>query len=222
MAKWAGLAAAAIAVGMVGTAPAAQASTLLVDPGAIAGLTTVDFDNPTLADDAVVASQYAALGLTVGGSENLFASHLWTGAGADGAHVTSFNLEYTDWGSASGTWDFIFAAPVQLAGGYFEFNAYSSATFQALLGGVVVDSYTYYNWDCCSSPQFIGFNGISFDTLRLTGVTGDDFYADTLRFTTVSAIPEPSTWAMMLIGFGAIGFALRRGRAHEARLAPAA
>jgi len=25
-------------------------------------------------------------------------------------------------------------------------------------------------------------------------------------------IPEPATWAMMLLGFGGIGFALRRGR----------
>jgi hypothetical protein len=27
-----------------------------------------------------------------------------------------------------------------------------------------------------------------------------------------AAVPEPSTWAMMLLGFGAAGFALRRGR----------
>ena len=27
---------------------------------------------------------------------------------------------------------------------------------------------------------------------------------------TISGVPEPSTWAMMLIGFGAIGFAMRR------------
>ena len=26
------------------------------------------------------------------------------------------------------------------------------------------------------------------------------------------AVPEPSTWAMMLLGFGAVGMALRRGR----------
>jgi hypothetical protein len=28
--------------------------------------------------------------------------------------------------------------------------------------------------------------------------------------TQVGAVPEPSTWAMMLIGFGGIGFAMRR------------
>jgi len=30
---------------------------------------------------------------------------------------------------------------------------------------------------------------------------------------TISAVPEPATWAMMLIGFGAIGFAMRRRNA---------
>lgn len=30
-------------------------------------------------------------------------------------------------------------------------------------------------------------------------------------------LPEPSTWAMMLLGFGAVGFALRRAKARAAR-----
>jgi len=30
--------------------------------------------------------------------------------------------------------------------------------------------------------------------------------------TTVGAVPEPSTWAMMIIGFGALGLAMRRRR----------
>jgi len=32
------------------------------------------------------------------------------------------------------------------------------------------------------------------------------------------AVPEPSTWAMMLIGFGAVGFSLRRRKAQAPRL----
>lgn len=31
-------------------------------------------------------------------------------------------------------------------------------------------------------------------------------------FTITRAIPEPATWAMMLFGFGAVGFAMRRNR----------
>ena len=29
---------------------------------------------------------------------------------------------------------------------------------------------------------------------------------------TAGAVPEPATWAMMLLGFGMVGFAIRRGR----------
>ena len=39
----------------------------------------------------------------------------------------------------------------------------------------------------------------------LLGPTGS--YSGTLN---VAAVPEPATWAMMLIGFGAIGFSMRR------------
>jgi hypothetical protein len=34
----------------------------------------------------------------------------------------------------------------------------------------------------------------------------------------VAAAPEPGTWAMMLIGFGAVGFAMRRRRQSGAAL----
>lgn len=35
----------------------------------------------------------------------------------------------------------------------------------------------------------------------------------------VSAVPEPSTWALMLVGFGALGAALRRGAARRPAIA---
>ena len=37
------------------------------------------------------------------------------------------------------------------------------------------------------------------------------------RFTT-PAVPEPATWAMMLMGFGGIGMSMRRGRKQSNRL----
>lgn len=42
---------------------------------------------------------------------------------------------------------------------------------------------------------------------------GDGAYSGTLAFS-VSAIPEPASWAMMLLGFGAAGYALRRRRSE--------
>jgi hypothetical protein len=56
---------------------------------------------------------------------------------------------------------------------------------------------------------------ISFDTngsgvsdmrqVRIGGISGSQ----------MGAVPEPGTWAMMLLGFGAIGFALRRRKSAE-------
>ena len=42
------------------------------------------------------------------------------------------------------------------------------------------------------------------------------------RFSAVTpgAVPEPGTWAMMLLGFGAAGFAIRRRRKSEGALLP--
>jgi PEP-CTERM motif len=51
-------------------------------------------------------------------------------------------------------------------------------------------------------------------TYTLT-INGDNSGAGSLggSITIRQAVPEPATWAMMLLGFGAVGFAMRRRRA---------
>jgi len=44
------------------------------------------------------------------------------------------------------------------------------------------------------------------------GQTGAGSYAGTLTFSNVPGVPEAGTWAMMLVGLGGIGWALRRRR----------
>jgi len=46
-----------------------------------------------------------------------------------------------------------------------------------------------------------------------TGITGD-----ALTVTAAGAVPEPATWALMLLGFGAIGIAMRR-RSRQKKVA---
>jgi hypothetical protein len=51
---------------------------------------------------------------------------------------------------------------------------------------------------------------ITTDKLRISAVWGDGTYAVSEVQGFLSAVPEPATWAMMLAGFGAVGFFMRR------------
>ena len=95
-----------------------------------------------------------------------------------------------------------------------------NATFQFLpLSGGGAGSFELLltcNGECAN----IGFNlgGLSFssDTFnpssppsQLVSFTDTTF---DFRFLNTSSVPEPGTWAMMLVGFGFLGAALRRSR----------
>jgi hypothetical protein len=67
-------------------------------------------------------------------------------------------------------------------------------------------------------------NLIVYDTmpnvLRLTGtVNGTGFYNGNATIAATAAVPEPATWAMMVVGFGALGAACRRSRAKTTKVA---
>jgi hypothetical protein len=67
-------------------------------------------------------------------------------------------------------------------------------------------------------PNVIGFtaNNVSLNdgalTIHLGGTTWEDRSVAVISLATPAAVPEPATWAMMLLGFGAIGFWTRRKR----------
>lgn len=74
---------------------------------------------------------------------------------------------------------------------------------------------------------FAGTDGQLFDEIRLQSVAGKDFQKhgfDQLILDSVtispaslgSAVPEPATWAMMIIGFGAVGSLMRQSRRRMA------
>jgi len=74
-----------------------------------------------------------------------------------------------------------------------------------------------------SSKQFLGpriseftyaVTSLSFLT-RVVNPTGPINYTATF---TQSALPEPTTWAMMIVGFGAVGASMRKRRSGAARL----
>jgi hypothetical protein len=54
-------------------------------------------------------------------------------------------------------------------------------------------------------------------TLNIQGTPGtqNGSLSGNVAFTAAAAVPEPGTWAMMLLGFGAIGFSMRRRRTEQ-------
>lgn len=73
------------------------------------------------------------------------------------------------------------------------------------LGGFSLSNISFADDSIAVNWQGLGFTESTIVSLNVT--FGD------------AAVPEPSTWAMMLLGFGAAGLALRRGR--EPKLATA-
>jgi hypothetical protein len=67
------------------------------------------------------------------------------------------------------------------------------------------------------SNQYVTFSNLIFDSVVLGSVGQNSFEFDNV---TVAAVPEPSTWAMMILGFMGVGFmAYRRKNKHSFRFA---
>lgn len=96
-------------------------------------------------------------------------------------------------------------------------NSSASLTVEGLRNGILVgsDSLTLgINFATLSST----FASTPVDTLVLLndGVDEHWWLADNLTYTT--AVPEPQTWAMMLIGFAGLGFAAFKSRKERASI----
>ncbi len=60
------------------------------------------------------------------------------------------------------------------------------------------------------------FSVVSGDVLTFKAVGADDSLGGYVDNITISAVPEPATWAMMIIGFGAAGSMVRSARRKQA------
>lgn len=79
-------------------------------------------------------------------------------------------------------------------------NVFSGGTSAVLDGAVYTLSDFSWNRDRADTVQAFS---------ATPGGDPNDYHGN-FQLTQTSALPEPGTWAMMLIGFGAIGFSMRR------------
>ena len=102
-------------------------------------------------------------------------------------------------------------------------GTYNGSNITSLIAGLFGSNNLYY----ISGPSFVDGSGLGFGTAAGTSVnlfyqdSAPSYRVNTLNpfgstFVTASssrvaaAVPEPATWAMMLVGFAGMGLALRR------------
>jgi hypothetical protein len=200
----------AVAAAVILVAAGAQAAPLTTNVGFAETSTTITFNEVALASGTAVTTQFDGVTFATNGPGNFYiGSGAYTGyTNVRGAYLDSFSG-----GAHASVYDIIFGANVTAAGAFWEFNAPTTTTFTAMSNGVALESFIYSNTDCCNSAEFRGFQGLTFDTLRVSNITGGDFYMDRLSFET--AVPEPT--GVALFGIAALGLALARRRKAAAK-----
>jgi hypothetical protein len=90
----------------------------------------------------------------------------------------------------------------------------SQVTFAPVSG---TSDYCIYTLSSCSTVAEKGSLSFIFDPSLETQISTLNYYEDSTTSQsfesgpfTIAMLPEPATWAMMLLGLGAIGFAVRR------------
>lgn len=74
----------------------------------------------------------------------------------------------------------------------------------------------FYTFLDSSGAAYPGSNGLVYASRGKEGL----FKANTVTVSRVTAaVPEPSTWALMILGFGAVGYAMRRRQKVAVRFA---
>jgi hypothetical protein len=207
----------ACAVGLLGLAGAhvAQAATL----NSAAGLSnTVSFSG-AFPRGTLVTSQFSAEGVVLGGTGQLFvgSSAYSSNPGFSGNYLDNYSgVSSSSVPGGAAYYSIGFLTDVQAAGAYFEFNAGSSAAVIAAYdNGALVTSFVYSNASCCTSSEFLGFTGFSFDELRVSSVGGNGaLLMDSVSFS--AAVPEPAGMALAAAGIAVVMSvaARRRGRVN--------
>ena len=159
------------------------------------------------------AGDGGALGVTIdwGGT--------WTSARASNAGVTdhtpgSGGLGYVGYDGGAATNMITFDQAVRMPS--FFFSNYSAGTFSIEFKGYtnigdatpVIDIIRTYNQP--SGYTWIEETGLAGYNITAFSFTGANYKQ--LDDITITAVPEPESWALMIVGFGLVGFGARRSR----------
>lgn len=186
---------------------------LLVSTG-YAHATIIDFDTQGLTGPSTASVPAAPVIITTGGDTVTFSNGAIltdaTNAPADETSVY-FDSDFLP-GTAGPTMTISFSAPIS---GFF-LNLYNGETAPDTF--IVADNMGRSTSVSIASNTSGGTSLIAFPAVgNIVTVTSSnpstyDFFIDNIGFNqaTPTTLPEPATWALMLIGFGFVGHAMRK------------
>ena len=121
---------------------------------------------------------------------------------------------------ALNTISFAFANPTSA----FAFNwgaADNDWIVNLFSGETAIGTYNLAPTGGSNGKEYFGFSGVNITNATLTNTSDYDWvFIDNFTFgaSSVAAVPEPTTWAMMLFGFAFVGFAMRKKAKPEMRV----
>lgn len=194
---------------------------LAAPDGALAAPTVIDFD----VAQALGIASYSAAGVTFTSGTPGGTVTLLSGANASGNLLGNYIEAYVDNEPGFGIFDPMradfdntvgsvsvdlgdYASTFPGEGDGETLFLYAYDANDQFLVGVTVGITEFQPLYQTLSVQFAGIKYAQFGSYG--GYGGSSVYADNFSFDT--AVPEPSTWAMVLLGFGAMGAMVRRRR----------
>lgn len=107
---------------------------------------------------------------------------------------------------------------------FFPIDFYSSAQNAEFLARFTTDQYINVFATHASNSATIGYtdqSGVGHYTITQPSSISGIFYSGQVTYEFSTAVPEPAAWALFILGFGAIGAAMRRTSRHQRGLQPA-
>ncbi len=172
-----------------------------------AGATVIDFESAT---DGLTSLTLSGVTFTPEGSAHIQVST--TPNGTNGIINTDESGSRPDFlASISGGASFV---SVDLGDYGFDSDTLYLRAYDSLSNLLASTSFDFGTTEGMQTLS-VSAAGIDHVVFGGSGVNGSSVYADNFTFTGGggNAVPEPSTWALMLAGFGGLGAALRRRRA---------
>lgn len=196
----------ALVVGVAANAAIIHTTTTPAGAVALTGSTVVDFESFAPAEYAGVTS----MGLTITPDNgHQFIDTDYASSYNNFGKLSLHNCYCGDsFGGITGT----FASTVSKFGFFFGASdtMWTLSTFDAL--GGLIDSADIGPTHGSNAGDFYYTLSGPIKSWTLTGVAGDYIFIDNISFPGAAGVPEASTWAMLVAGFGLVGAASRRRR----------